>query len=229
MRLDIKHTRFPAVETVKRFNSTVYKRIIYDTSCYKVNEEFIVKQDTLPQEILSQVAKVHSGGNINGNKTIANFKLLANTVARRYYIVVDQAGQQAFESAVGSLASSVKAISNNLVGNNPMIALALGLTSYLPKIQAGEDVDYYLTDAQNANMFMNGQSFNLYKQGKVLNDFSKMNYIPGSLTFCFQNDNAITGITAMVKVSAVTVDTIWNTREVTKMTIESREEMYLKN
>jgi hypothetical protein len=221
--------RIPASDATKKFNPIVYKRTVYDTSYYNVKEEHIVKSDTVATEILNQTAKVHSSTNPNGNKTTTSFLLPENTISWAYYIGVDQSGEQAYKKATQQLISNSSPILKSLVGTSPLTALALGFSSYLTQIQSGEDIDYYLIPSEYLNNFSTGQQFRLYKQGKVINDFSKMQPIKGNLSFCFSNDNAITGVTVSVKVTAVQVKNTFEIKDVQKMNIKSHQEMYLKN
>lgn len=169
-----KIQRIPADEKTRHFNTTVFKRTVYDTSYYDDKEQYLVKADTVVTELLNQVAKVHSQGNLNDNRTTANFSLPANTVAWSYYIGVDQSGQEAYEAAAKELVSRSTPLIGKIVGNSPLAALALNLTSYLTQIQKGEDIDYYLVEGNNANLFLAGQQFLSYKRAKVINDFARM-------------------------------------------------------
>ena len=224
-----KIQRIPASEKTKKFNTTVYKRLTFDTTYYYEPEKYL-RKDTSIIEVVNQTAKVHSKMNFNGNKTITNFRLPDNTVSWSYYIGVDQAGQQAFEKATQQLIVSSTPMVLKLVGSNPLTALAMGITSFLSQLQSGEDIDYYLLDGQNVNLFLNKKPFKAYKQGKVINDFSRMYPVLGTLSFCFSNDNAITGVSVFVKVTAIQVNSIWETRQIKKMKISTgAEEMYLKN
>lgn len=224
-----KIQRIPATLASEKFNPTVYKRKVYDTSYYEVPESYLVKADTVVTQILNQTAKVHSTMNANGNKTIANFILPKNTIAWSYYIGVDQAGQQSYEDATKNFVNNATPFVKSLVGSSPVSALALGFTSYLSQIQAGEDIDYFLVEGQNANLFAAGQRFRFFKRGKVINDFAKMPPIEGNLSFCFMNDNALTGVSVLVKIVAVQVNGTWATRQVRNMNLSEREELYLRN
>lgn len=112
-----------------------------------------------------------------------------------------------------------------------MAALALGSTSYITQLQTGEDVDYYIVAGNNSNLFLAGSQFYFLKKGgKVINDFSRMTApLKGSYYFCLSNDNAITGITVTVKITAIQVKEIWDTRPIQKMKVVLREEPFLKN
>lgn len=50
-----------------------------------------------------------------------------------------------------------------------------------------------------------------------------------NLHFCLSNDNAITPVTVVVKVTAIAVNEIWDTRPVQKMNIQSRKTLYLQD
>lgn len=224
-----KIQRIPESDKTKKFNTTVFKRRVYDTTYYNDPEQYIVKSDTVVSEVISQTAKVHSEMHHTTNKTTTNFVLPPNTIAWSYYIGVNQAGQDAYKTATKQLVSNSTPLVSKLIGSSPLTALALGAVSYLSQIQGGESIDYYLVEGQNANLFSNNLAFNYYKKGKVVNDFAKMEPIKGSLFFCFSNSNTFKGVDVLVKVTAVQVNTIWDTRYIKKMNINSKEEMYLKN
>lgn len=224
-----KIQRIPESDKTKKFNTTVFKRRVFDTTYYNDPERYVVKSDTIVTEVISQTAKVHSELNHNGNRTTTNFVLPPNTVAWSYYIGVNQAGQDAYKTATKQLVSNSTPLVSKLIGGSPLTALALGAASYLSQIQGGQAVDYYLVEGQNANLFSNSQPFSYYKKGNVINDFAKMEPINGSLFFCLFNSNRFTGIDVLIKVTAVQVNTIWDTRYIKKMSINSNEEMYLKN
>lgn len=226
-----KIQRIPANDELKNFNSNVYFKTVYDTTYTTEQERYLVKADTIVNNITDQVAKVHSGSNLNGNTTTFNFSLPANTVAWSYYIGVDQAGQQAYQAATAQLAKSAGPIISKFPGYGPLAALALGGASYIAQLQAGEDIDYYIVQGSNASLFTSGQPFTYIKKGKVINDNSRMTspLTGNSLFVCLSNDNAITGVDVTVKITAIVVNKQWDTRPIQKMHITSREVMYLKN
>lgn len=226
----VKIQRIPASEATKNFNSSVYWKTEYDTTYYTVQEKYLVSKDTAVHNITDQVAKVHSATNVNGNKTSFNFTLPANTVSWSYYIGVDQAGQQAYEQATREFAKSVAPYIRRLPGAGPLASLALGGVSYITVLQRGEDIDYYIVDGNNVSSFWAGQAFYYIKKGKVINESARMtDYLKGSYHFCLSNDNAVTGVSVVVKVTAITVTENWGKRPVEKMNITSREVPYLRN
>lgn len=222
--------RIPSSEASINFNTSVYWKTIYDTTYYKVNENYLISKDTMVHNITDQIAKVHSATNSNGNKSSFNFTLPANTVSWSYYIGVDQAGQNAFNEASKELSQKASPYISSIPGYGPLAALALGSTSYIAQLQSGEDIDYYICDGNNVNLFLVGQVFYYIKKGKVLNESARMTTnLKGSYHFCLSNDNAITGVTVVVKVTAISVTENWGTRSVEKMKITSWKMPYLKN
>lgn len=227
---DIKLARIPAKEETAKFNTAVYWKTVYDTTYYTEDEKYLISKDTVIHNITDQTAKVHSSTNLNGNKTSFNFSLPRNTVSWSYYVGVNQAGQKALEDASAVLAEKAAPLVSKIPGYGPLAALALGSTSYITKLQSGEDIDFYIVDGNNVNLFLGGSAFRYYKKGKVINDFSKMSKpLKGSYHFCFMNDNAITGVTVVVKITAISVTENWGKRPVEKMKVDSREIPYLKN
>ena len=212
----IKIQRIPASETTKNFNTSVYFKTVYDTTYLNIPERYLIKSDTIIENITDQTAKVHSQSNLNNNKTTFNFTLPVNTVAWSYYIGVDQAGQQAFQNATKELSYRAAPLIAKIPGYGPLAALALGSTSYLSTIQSGEDIDFYIVDGNNVNLFLSGQQFYYIKKGKVINDYSRMLApLSGSYHVCLSNDNAFTGVAVAVKITAVVINQQWGIRTVT--------------
>ena len=222
--------RIPASSQSVKFNTAVYWKTVYDTSYYTEQEKYLISKDTVVHNITDQTAKVHSSGNLNGNKTSFNFTLPKNTVVWSYYVGVNQEGQEALEKAATELSKNAGPILAKMPGYGPLAALALGATPYLTRLQSGEDIDFYIVDGNNVNLFLGGNAFNYIKKGKVINDFSKMTApTRGSYHFCFANDNAVTGVTVVVQITAIAVTENWGERPIEKMKVESREVAYLKN
>ncbi len=225
-----KIQRVPSSEVTKNFNTSVYWRTVYDTTYTNEQEKFLVRADTSISNLTDQVAKVHSQGNMQGNKSSFNFTLPENTVVWSYYIGVDQEGQQEYEEATKELSNKAAPLISKLAGFNPLAALALGSASYLTTLQKGEDIDFYIVDNNNVNLFLAGQGFNYIKKGKVINDFSRITSpLVGTYHICLSNDNAITGVNVAIKITAIQVSKVWDTRPIQKMHVTSRQEAYLKN
>lgn len=225
-----KIQRIPASEETANFNTNVYWSTVNDTSYVMEQERYLIRRDTIITNLTEQTAKVHSQGNSSGNKTSFNFLLPENTVSWSYYMGVDQTGQESFAHAVNELAEKTSPMVASIPGYGPLAALALGNTSFLTQMQKGEDVDFYITDNDNVNLFLSNQAFSYFKKGKVINDFSRMTApLSGMLHVCLANDNAITGITVSVRVTAIQVIEEWGTRQVQRKVVTPRQVAYLKN
>ncbi len=226
-KFNIKRT--PASEETKAFNSNVYWETIYDTSYTTIQEKYLVSRDTVIHEITNQIAKVHSATNANGNRTSFNFTMPKNTISWAYYVGVNQEGQKALEDATKQFAESSLSHLDKIPGYGPLASIALGGASLITQLQKGEDVDYYIVDHNNVNLFLGGHEFYYIKKGKVVNDASRMTTsLSGSFHFCLNNDNSITGIQVAVKITAVSVNDTWGYRPIQKMNIKAHKEPYLK-
>ena len=225
-----KVQRIPATEATKAFNTAVYWRTVNDTTWKAGTERYLVKKDTIVFNITDQTAKVHSSLNLNGNKTTFNFSLPANTIAWSYYIGVDQGGQEAYEKATAQLTKYASPVVRKIPGYGPLAALALNGASYLTKLQKGEDIDFYILDSYNMNLYNGNQKFRYLKKGKVINDFSRMEApLRGQYFVVLSNDNAITGVLVAVKITAIVVNEQWGNRSVSRPKIKARQEAYLRN
>lgn len=222
-----KIQRIPSTPQTKDFNTSVFTRTVFDTTYTSSQERYLIKSDTIISELTNQTAKVHSQTNLNGSRTTFNFVLPENTISWSYYIGVDQAGQQAYEKATKDLMGSSSI--SKLSGYSPLAAVALGAVSYLPLLQRGEDIDFFIVQGNNVNLFMGNQQFAYIKKGKVINDFSKMDPVKGNLHVCLSNDNAVMPVSVLVKITAIQLNEIWETRPTKKMSVISKQEMYLKN
>ncbi len=222
--------RIPSNDATKNFNTSVYWRQVYDTVYMTEQEKYLIRADTSIMNLTDQIAKVHSQTNMNGAKTSFNFTFPENTVVWSYYIGVNQGGQKAYEKAAQEFSGKAVPLVAKMPGYGPLAALALGGVSFLSQLQSGEDIDFFIVDSDNVNLFLTGQPFSYIKKGKVINDFSKMTLpIKGTYHVCLSNDNAISGVTVSVKITAIQVSQIWGLKAVQKMNILSRQEPYLKN
>jgi len=225
-----KIQRIPSVNGIVNFNTNVFWRTVFDTTYSIVEEKYLVKSDTNITNLTDQVAKVHSATNANGNRTLIDIQLPQNTIAWSYYVGVDQEGKKAYDEANQQFLSSASSLASSIPGYGSMAALALGATTYFTKSNTGENVNFWFMDAQNANAFNQGASHYYYKQGNVISDYGKMTVpLTGTLYLGLFNDNAIQGIDVMVKVTAVSVNQVWDSKPIQKMQVTSRQDAYLKN
>jgi len=226
----IKIQRVPKNEETKNFNTTVYWRNVIDTSYTNIEEKYLIKSDTLINNLTDQITKVHSMTNQEGNITTSNFTLPPNTIAWSYYIGVDQASQKAFTEATQKLSDVAGPIASRIPGYGPLAALALNGTSFLTSIQTGENVEYWFVDGINQNLLKSGQAFHYYKKGNVINDFSRMiTPLSGEIFLCLRNDNSFQALDVTIKITAICVNQEWGTRNVRKMNITNNNVPYLNN
>jgi hypothetical protein len=224
----VKIHRIPVSEKTKKFNSTVYWRDVYDTSYNKYQENYIERTDTVISNLDERVVKVHSILNPEGNKTSFNFSLPLNTIYWSYYIGVDQAGQEAYESAAKKL-SEASPIVSKIPGYGPLAALALGSASYISKLSSGEDIDFYLVDGKNENLFLSNNRFDALQKGKVINASGRMTSpLTGTYYFCFYNDNSARGVSVTVNITAIVVNNKIGQRENSRIQITTHQEPYLE-
>lgn len=222
--------RIPKDETGRNFNSTVSWKTVYDTTYQEKKEKYLIRKDTSIVNLLDQVSKVHSQTNLNGHTSTSKFKLPKNTVSWAYYIDVNQAGQKAFEEAAGNLSRLAPKIAG-IPEVGPVAAIALGITGILPAVQGNEDIQFYITDYDNVQLFLSGSAFNSLRKGLVVNTSGRMTPTPGYNGYyyiCLSNDNAVSGVSVTLKVSAIVVDEEWGTRTIRVPVVTERKEAYLK-
>jgi hypothetical protein len=99
----------------------------------------------------------------------------------------------------------------------------------IDKLQEGEDIDYWIMEGENANLFNTGAQFRYIKKGKAINDYARMEPRKGNLYFCFSNDNSTEPVTVTVKVTTVQVNETLESRPIKKMLLTPKSKMYLKN
>jgi hypothetical protein len=225
----IKIQRIPANDASIGFNTDVGTHTVFDTTYSLEQEKYLVKSDTVYPNVKSTTVKVHSSTHFTSdNSNTVEFTLPENTIAWSYYIGVSQQGVDAFDDATQNFANSAAPILAKT--GDPLAALAVCGVCYFTKIESGDAINYYILNGENVNLFSSGQDFHHIKKGYVINDFSKMEQpLAGTYYVCLVNDNLIMPDQVLVKVTAVCLNQQWATRQVKKMHVESKEEMYLKN
>jgi len=225
--------RIPQSEATKNFNTSVYKRTIYDTTYTPIEEPYLIKVDTSFSDFYSSTPQISSSNALNGNNNyqIIDFALPDNTVSWSFYIGTGKEGKEEFEKSKESFLKSAAATVSNIPGYSAMAALALTGISYFSKVQGEDNVKYwFLADANSVALFQSNQTFMQYKQGDVIIEASQMKYpLNGKVYIALLNDNLVEPITVTVKATALIVKEQWGTRTVQKMTVTSHQEQYLKN
>ena len=169
--------------------------------------------------------------NGNSNKTVVDFSLPDGTISWSYYIGVGTEGKEAFQAATDKFLPEATKFAATIPGYGTMAALALTGINYFSKVQGADNVKYFfITNGDNVILFNSNQQFYQYKQGDIVNDASKMTKpLDGKVYLGLLNDNISTAIEVIIKISAITVNQVWETRIVQKSNITSRQELYLKN
>lgn len=225
-----KIQRIPALSQTVNFNTKVYTKIISDTIYFDKSGSLKLVNDTTISEIVHQVSKVHSTLNPNGNDNCINFAIPKNTVAWSYYIGVNQQGQEAFENATFELAKTGSKLFTKIPNFGPLAALALYSTSYFARLQSGEDIDFEIRLINIRDNQQNDVANKFIKKGKVINDFAQLTHpLENTYELCLHNDNAITGVTVLVKIVAICVTKKPIKTPSTKIKLKRKELMYLKD
>lgn len=229
----VKIQRIPASDGTKNFNSSVYWRTVQDTTYTPTEEKYLIKSDTIAQEIYSSIPQISSTNALNGNKNfqVVDFVLPENTISWSFYIGTGNAGRTEYDRARTNFAKSAAATVSKIPGYGPMAALALTGVSYFNKVQGEDNVKYwFIRDANNVSLFNAGQSFMQYKKGDVINEASQMKSpLTGKIYLALLNDNTVDPIIVTIKVVAVQIKQQWGKRTVQIMKVSKLEVPYLKN
>lgn len=245
----IKIQRIPANDETKNFNSTVtwinkqdttwntYTKDVvigYDTTYVQKTKRELVKTEQKEELIFDKTQRVHSSTNSNGNKTNVFFTLPKNettpfkttkVISWAYWVGVDEAGNKAWEQnskTVSSLAKGAAAMYFT-----PLGALALGAVTDLAVPSVGEDVEYWIADQSNAQLFMTGNAFRMYDKGKGVAGFKRFtdaSLCQGTFYILLYNDNIMQGINANIKVVAIVETNIYEDKQYTEQVVTPRTE-----
>ena len=224
-----KIQRIPASAVTQNFNTIVYTHVVDDTSYMTVQEDYIAKTDTVITNFQDRVLKVNTTAAPGGNKATFNFILPENTVAWSYYISADKEGLANYAEANKAFISNSGLIITKFPMYNILAAVAMGRPAMITKLQSGEDINYWIMDGDNVNLFSSGAQFRYIKKGKAVNDYSRMEARKGNLYFCLSNDNVTEPVAVTVKITAIQVNEALETRPGKRMIITQKSKMYLKN
>lgn len=216
--------RIPANESMQNFNTTVYTHTVDDTIYTTEQEEYVDRTDTVVENFLDRNIKLQTAST-GGNKSSFNFILPENTVAWSYYIYTNDAGKKIFDDAAKKVIGPAK-FSNY----GPLAAEIYGTESYLKKITTGKQINYWVVEGDNADLFIKGDQFKYMKKGTIVNDFSRMDNRKGTLYFCFSNGSSTEPVTVTVKITSLHINEVPKIRPIKRVAgIQPKTEMYLKN
>ncbi|HEX7904197.1 MAG TPA: hypothetical protein VF487_09980 [Chitinophagaceae bacterium] len=224
-----KIQRIPANSATQNFNTTVYYRMTNDTTYTTEEEDFLAKTDTVIINLNEQSLKVGSVADAAGNKASFTFTLPEKTIAWSYYISTGEGGEQIYKEAMQQVSAAGGPAVAKYKNYTPLAAVAMNAPSYLTKLQTGDDIDYWIVEGENADLFMNKAPFRFMKKGKVFNAYGRMEYRKGGLYFCFANDNPGSSVNLTVKITAIQVNDALAKRPIQRIVTTPRKEMYLQN
>ncbi|MGB1283756.1 MAG: hypothetical protein ACPG44_04750 [Polaribacter sp.] len=220
--------RIPKNESSKSFNTnwkwktmrdTIYTPYQVDSltgyQTIKYKETIRELKSTNIEEIMlfEKSQKVHSYYNENRSKTYLKVDLPQltksefieeNLIAWSYWIGVEQEGRKAYNKNLKSVSKLVSNVGTKYYPS-PLAAIAVGAITKLITPQTGEDVEYYfIRDFANTQLFLNGQRFRLFDQGKGTAAYGRNDQIKAGIFYIgLSNDNKFLGIEVDVKVLAL--------------------------
>jgi hypothetical protein len=196
----------------------------------------IVSTETTEEIIIDKTERVHSETNANGNKREVTFTLPENSFSNNksrkviswvYWIGVGKQAETSWKQNVNSVTGLAKAA--GII--SPLGALAIGTIAQLATPQLGEDVMYVMTNLENRNLFFSGKPYRGADYGKGIGGYRKFidaGLMQGRYYLCMINDNVVTGIDVMIKVSAIVESTTYEDKTYTEQVIKPRYEKRLE-
>ena len=224
-----KIQRIPASAATQNFDPVVYNHGVDDTAYTTEQEDVLSKTDTVITNFQDRILKINTTSGTGGNKATFNFVLPENTITWSYYVSADKEGMPVYESANKEIIAGAASIISKFPLYTILAAVALGKPATIPKLQTGEDINYWIMDGDNVSLFNAGSQFRYIKKGKAINDYSRVEPRKGSLYFCLLNDNEKEPVTALVKITTVQVNEVLENRPAKRMIITQKNKMYLKN
>lgn len=245
----IKIQRIPASDATKFFNTNVswverqdttwnsYTKdviVAYDTAYQQKTKKELVKTEQKEELLVDKTQRVHSITNENGNKTSIFFTLPRNQVVGNmtstviswaYWVGVGEEANQAWKQNSKALTSLAKGAATYFT--TPLGALAIGAVADLAVPKIGEVVLYSIADMANKNLFLAGQPYRVYDQGKGVAGYRKFadrGLSQGTFAVCMANDNMIQGIDVAVKVVAIVETKYFEDQPYTEQIVTPRYE-----
>lgn len=228
----LKIERTPASEAAENFSSSVYWRQVQDTTYSPVEEKYIVKSDTLVQQIYAANPQVPARSSLGSNNyQIIEFTLPPNTVSWSFYIGTGEEGRKNYENTVGHYTDRLASIVARIPEYGPLAALALTGVSYYSNTRGDDNVLYwFLKDASDVSLFQQDKKFRCYKKGDVVSEACQMRSpLAGKILLAVKNDNLVDALKLTIRVAAVEVNQKTATRYVQQIKVVQHKEPYLKN
>lgn len=220
----IQILRRPAYEETVQLNVNVPLKTVYDTSYIYEKKKIIIRQDTTAEEVINRTFMISSMANLRqASRTAVEIKLPKDASYWVYHLSVSEETNIQLEK----LAKELSKGASTLLAANPLAAFGVGLIGTLPSVAVGEDIDYYIGQKADIELFEKGQPFKYYKKAmRIVSDYARIraNEIPhdGSLYFGFYNDNFVEGIKATLRVAAIKIKPITELKTTRKPQLAKR-------
>jgi hypothetical protein len=224
-----KIQRIPAGSATQNFNTTVFTGVFNDTTYTTDREEYMAKTDTVITSYQDRVIKLNPISGPAGNKASFNFVLPDNVIGWGFYLFTTPDGQQAYEEANKQVVVAEKTSVAKFPTYNVLAALVLNKPVSINKQQPGDQINYWILEGENADLFTSGAQFRYIKKAKAVTDYGRMDPRNGSLYFCFSNDHPTKTVSVTVKITVVQVNETLQTRDIKRMQVTPKTKMYLKN
>jgi hypothetical protein len=219
----LKIQRVPASLALEKFNPSVswitkqdtiwtsYTTDVvigYDTSYVDRTKRVLVRTEMEEQVVSDQIERVNTPQKIENRSSIVLSLPLNNRSAYRstkvigwaYWIGGGVDATRAWQQNLRSVRT------NNMDYYTPLGAYANGGIAYLMLPKTGQQFNYFITDQDNRDLFMQKQPFRNIDQGKGFGGykrFTKTDQCQGSFYICIENAGAAGYVDVHVKVTAL--------------------------
>jgi hypothetical protein len=224
-----KIQRIPESPATQNFNTTVYTDLISDTTYVDVIEDILERVDTVCISFQDRVLRVNPASTAGGNKTSFSFLLPDNILGWSYYISTSKEGVQTYIDANKNMIATSGGIASRYQNYNILGAMVLKRPAEIPKLSTGANINYWIMDADNVALFSSGSQFKFIKNGKVINDYARMEPYKENLNFGFLNDHSTEALNVTVKITSVQAREVWTKKESKRRRITQSNKMHLKN
>lgn len=225
-------SRLPATEAFRNFNSTVYSRIIRDTT-YKTKKKPFVRYQGVKPVILAEKNLIYLDNRTKAifpganSKVVVTVNLPINTVEWYY-----QFSSYRNKDKINSVNQTFDLIGNisKVLDRTGLVKLGIQMLTHPP---GGDICSVYLLDASNSHAFKNTNSWRYQQLGSRENYNSgivKIKQLGGGTQYIgIQNPELFHGINVLFEVVAIVADFNTGIEEIQKPIIKSKREFYLKN
>jgi hypothetical protein len=227
-----KIQRIPANETTKNFNSSVLWRTVYDSTKYVVKENYLVKKEYKPVQLLEPSQfYINSGSNATfkgGKSRITLPVILPRNTVEWYYVFSASRDEDEISRTKKSI--NLMGQMTKLIDQSGVLNIGVDMFTKPP---GGNVCDIYLLDVNNRNPFEEKVECRHYPEGTRENITSGVVKIKSALFLNnylgIKNPDGSYGIYIAIEAVAITLEEEWGVKDVTKYTVTTRQEAYLNN